>query len=64
MTQTYELGEECLQVNYYGAKRTVEALLPFLQLSDSPTIVNVSSSMGILQVCNISVIVVVWHETI
>ncbi|KAI4355018.1 hypothetical protein L6164_003836 [Bauhinia variegata] len=49
MTQTYELGEECLRVNYYGAKRTVEALLHLLQLSDSPAIVNVSSSMGRLE---------------
>ncbi|KAJ7962343.1 (+)-neomenthol dehydrogenase [Quillaja saponaria] len=46
MTQTYELAEECLQINYYGAKQTAEALLPLLQLSDSPRIVNVSSSMG------------------
>ncbi|XP_016649854.1 PREDICTED: (+)-neomenthol dehydrogenase-like isoform X1 [Prunus mume] len=46
MTETYELTEECLQINYYGAKRTAEALIPLLQLSDSPRIVNVSSSMG------------------
>ncbi|KAK4411358.1 (+)-neomenthol dehydrogenase [Sesamum angolense] len=44
----YELAVECLQVNYYGTKRTTEALLPLLQLSDSPRIVNVSSSMGAL----------------
>lgn len=49
MTQTYELAEECLQINYYGTKITVEALMPLLQLSDSPTIVNVSSSMGQLK---------------
>ncbi|PON92025.1 Short-chain dehydrogenase/reductase [Trema orientale] len=49
MTQTYELAEECLQINYYGAKRTAEALTPLLQLSDSPRIVNVSSSMGKLE---------------
>ncbi|XP_016649851.1 PREDICTED: (+)-neomenthol dehydrogenase-like [Prunus mume] len=46
VTETYELTEECLQINYYGAKRTAEALIPLLQLSDSPRIVNVSSSMG------------------
>lgn len=46
----YELAVECLQVNYYGTKRTTEALLPLLQLSDSPRIVNVSSSMGALSV--------------
>ncbi|KAL0464763.1 UNVERIFIED_CONTAM: (+)-neomenthol dehydrogenase [Sesamum latifolium] len=49
MTQTYDLTAECLQINYYGAKRTTEALLPLLQLSDSPRIVNVSSSMGKLK---------------
>ncbi|KAL3618662.1 (+)-neomenthol dehydrogenase [Castilleja foliolosa] len=46
LTQTYDLTVEGIQTNYYGAKRTTEALLPLLQLSDSPTIVNVSSSMG------------------
>ncbi|KAL0425963.1 UNVERIFIED_CONTAM: (+)-neomenthol dehydrogenase [Sesamum radiatum] len=49
MTQTYDVGAECFQINYYGAKRTTEALLPLLQLSDSPRIVNVSSSMGKLK---------------
>lgn len=50
MTQTDELTEECLKINYYGAKITVEALLPLLQLSDSLRIVNVSSTMGQLEV--------------
>ncbi|KAL7258897.1 hypothetical protein ACSBR1_004912 [Camellia fascicularis] len=49
MTQSYELAEECLQTNYYGAKRMIEALIPLLQLSDSPRIVNVSSGMGKLK---------------
>ena len=44
LTQTYELAEECLQTNYYGAQRMVEALITLLQLSHSPTIVNVSKS--------------------
>ncbi|KAI8022175.1 (+)-neomenthol dehydrogenase [Camellia lanceoleosa] len=48
-TETYELGNECLQTNYYGTKRMVEALIPLLQLSDSPRIVNVSSIMGKLE---------------
>ncbi|KAL5550826.1 hypothetical protein UlMin_001002 [Ulmus minor] len=48
-TPTYELAEECLKTNYYGARRLVEALLPLLQLSDSPRIVNVSSFLGLLQ---------------
>ncbi|WRX08856.1 Short-chain dehydrogenase/reductase SDR - like 2 [Theobroma cacao] len=46
MTQTAEL---CLQTNYYGAKRMCESLIPLLQLSDSPRIVNVSSNMGKLK---------------
>ncbi|KAG5538448.1 hypothetical protein RHGRI_019129 [Rhododendron griersonianum] len=46
---TYELAKECLETNYYGAKRMIEAFLPLLQLSDSPKIVNVSSSMGKLK---------------
>lgn len=49
LIQNYELAEECLQTNYYGAKRTAEALIPLLQLSNSPRIVNVSSSMGHLK---------------
>ncbi|KAM7274467.1 hypothetical protein ACFE04_016333 [Oxalis oulophora] len=49
MTQTYELSAEGMQINYYGAKRMCEALLPLLHLSDSPRIVNVSSSMGKLK---------------
>lgn len=44
--QTYDLAEECVNINYYGAKRTTEALIPFLELSDSPRIVNVSSGAG------------------
>ncbi|XP_020209023.1 (+)-neomenthol dehydrogenase isoform X1 [Cajanus cajan] len=49
ITQTYELAKECLQINYYGAKITIESLMPLLQLSDSPRIVNVSSFMGQLE---------------
>ena len=50
ITETYELAVQCLQINYYGAKRTAEALIPLLQLSNSPRIVNVSSIMGKLEV--------------
>ncbi|XP_058774812.1 (+)-neomenthol dehydrogenase-like, partial [Vicia villosa] len=46
MTQTYESTKECLQINYHGAKTTFEYLLPLLQLSDSPRVVNVSSALG------------------
>ncbi|KAK4259777.1 hypothetical protein QN277_006072 [Acacia crassicarpa] len=49
LSEPPELGEECLEINYFGAKRTTEALLPLLQLSDSPTIVNVASSFGKLE---------------
>jgi (+)-neomenthol dehydrogenase len=49
-TETYELAEECLKTNYYGAKRMTEALIPLLLLSDSPRIANVSSSIGQLKV--------------
>ncbi|KAM7459610.1 hypothetical protein LguiA_036604 [Lonicera macranthoides] len=36
--QTYEMAEECLKTNYYGTKRVSEALLPLLQLSNTPRI--------------------------
>ncbi|KAF8379462.1 hypothetical protein HHK36_028898 [Tetracentron sinense] len=49
MRETYELAKECLETNYYGTKRVTEALIPFLQLSNSARIVNVSSSMGKLK---------------
>ncbi|CAH2041023.1 unnamed protein product [Thlaspi arvense] len=49
MIQTDSLAEECLQINYHGAKRMVEALVPFLHLSDSARIVNVSSILGKLK---------------
>ncbi|KAK1438363.1 hypothetical protein QVD17_04171 [Tagetes erecta] len=44
--EPYDLGERCLNINYYGTKRVTEALVPFLQLSKSPRIVNVSSNAG------------------
>ncbi|XP_022031032.1 (+)-neomenthol dehydrogenase [Helianthus annuus] len=44
--ETYEMGEECLETNYYGTKKVTEALVPLLQLSKSPKIVNVTSSYG------------------
>ncbi|XP_050873379.1 (+)-neomenthol dehydrogenase isoform X1 [Lathyrus oleraceus] len=46
MTQSYESTKECLEINYHGAKRTFECLLPLLQLSDSPRVVNVSGTLG------------------
>ncbi|KAL0397875.1 UNVERIFIED_CONTAM: (-)-isopiperitenone reductase [Sesamum calycinum] len=53
LTETLEGAEECIRTNYYGAKRVTEALIPLLQLSDSPRIVNVSSILGNLRLlCN------------
>ncbi|CAI9102342.1 OLC1v1000598C1 [Oldenlandia corymbosa var. corymbosa] len=49
VTHTYELAVNCLQTNYYGAKRMIESFLPLLQLSQSPRIVNVSAEMGKLK---------------
>ncbi|GJS21090.1 glucose/ribitol dehydrogenase [Tanacetum coccineum] len=46
ISEPYELGEKCLYINYYGTKAVTEALIPILQLSKSPRIVNVSSSAG------------------
>ncbi|KAH7565779.1 hypothetical protein JRO89_XS08G0015100 [Xanthoceras sorbifolium] len=47
--ETFEATKECLDTNYYGAKRMVDAFVPLLQLSDSPRIVNISSSSGLLK---------------
>ncbi|CAI9274380.1 unnamed protein product [Lactuca saligna] len=46
LEEPYELAEECLKTNYYGTKRITEALIPLLQLSKSPRIVNVTSAYG------------------
>lgn len=49
----YELTKQCLETNYYGAKRMIEAFIPLLQLSNSPRIVNVASFLGKLKLlCN------------
>ncbi|KAJ0590017.1 putative (+)-neomenthol dehydrogenase [Helianthus annuus] len=44
--EPYELGEKCLKTNFYATKTITEALIPLLQLSKSPRIVNVSSVYG------------------
>ncbi|KAI3985348.1 hypothetical protein MKX01_033662 [Papaver californicum] len=49
ITETYEVAEECQQTNYYGVKLVTKALIPLLQLSESPRIVNVSSAIGKLK---------------
>ncbi|XP_047983718.1 (-)-isopiperitenone reductase-like [Salvia hispanica] len=46
IVETLKGAEECIETNYYGAKRVIKALIPLLQLSDSPRIVNVSSTLG------------------
>ncbi|XP_060218667.1 (+)-neomenthol dehydrogenase-like isoform X2 [Lycium barbarum] len=49
----YELTKQCLETNFYGAKRMSEAFIPLLQLSNSPRIVNVASFLGKLKLlCN------------
>ncbi|PKI39959.1 hypothetical protein CRG98_039622 [Punica granatum] len=45
----YNLAVECLETNFYGAKRVTKGLLPLLQLSNSARIINVSSKLGLLQ---------------
>ncbi|KAF3441301.1 hypothetical protein FNV43_RR15214 [Rhamnella rubrinervis] len=47
--ESYDLTKEAIDTNYYGAKRIVEALLPYLQKSEAPRIVNVASSLGSLR---------------
>ncbi|KAJ0970142.1 hypothetical protein J5N97_023019 [Dioscorea zingiberensis] len=47
--EDYKNAEECLGINYYGAKKVIDSLIPLLQLSHSPRIVNVSSLLGQLQ---------------
>ncbi|XP_062090280.1 (+)-neomenthol dehydrogenase-like [Humulus lupulus] len=47
--QTYEKAEECVKTNYYGTKAMVEALVPLLQLSYSPRVINISSLFGLLK---------------
>ncbi|XP_019180580.1 PREDICTED: (+)-neomenthol dehydrogenase-like isoform X2 [Ipomoea nil] len=49
LIQTYELAEQCININYHGTKRMVQAFLPLLQLSHSPRTVNVSSTQGNLK---------------
>ncbi|KAK3013739.1 hypothetical protein RJ639_010031 [Escallonia herrerae] len=47
--RSYKKAEACLRTNYYGVKQVTQELIPLLELSDSPRIVNVSSNMGQLQ---------------
>lgn len=48
--ETYETAKECVDINYYGMKRTTKALLPLFKASAAgPRIVNVSSFFGLLR---------------
>jgi (+)-neomenthol dehydrogenase len=49
-TETLEMAEEGLRVNYYGTKRMTEAFLHLLHFSHSPRILNVTSTLGMLMV--------------
>jgi NAD(P)-dependent dehydrogenase (short-subunit alcohol dehydrogenase family) len=45
-----ELVEKGLRTNYFGTKELTRVLIPLLQCSSSPKIINVSSSIGRLEV--------------
>ncbi|KAG5563157.1 hypothetical protein RHGRI_005795 [Rhododendron griersonianum] len=45
----FGVAEACLKTNYYGVKLVTEELIPLLQLSESPRIVNISATMGKLK---------------
>ncbi|CAL5015764.1 unnamed protein product [Urochloa decumbens] len=47
--ETYDAAREGVQINYYGTKHVIEALLPLLQASSDGRIVNVSSDAGLLR---------------
>ncbi|XP_061340151.1 (+)-neomenthol dehydrogenase-like [Gastrolobium bilobum] len=49
VTENYELAEAGLKTNYHGAKELTKMVIPFLHLSDSPKVVNVSAYMGRLE---------------
>ncbi|KAM7255915.1 hypothetical protein ACFE04_011656 [Oxalis oulophora] len=49
MVQTYEEADECIQTNYHGTVTVTQSLLPLLQKSTSPRIVNLSSTYGYLK---------------
>ncbi|KAF5797497.1 putative NAD(P)-binding domain superfamily [Helianthus annuus] len=54
MLQTYETAKDCIETNYYGTKHVTQALLPFLHLSTSPRIVNISTGISKLEVLSVS----------
>lgn len=61
MSDTYEIVEEAIRTNYYGVKRMCEAMIPLLEASDSPRIVSIASTMGMLQVkSSREMLVIIW----
>ena len=50
LIENYEKSVDCFQTNYYGVKNMMKVFLPLVQLSNFGRIVNVSSSLGKLQV--------------
>jgi len=58
LTDDEELYEACIKTNYYGVKELTKALIPLLQFSSSPKIVNVSSTLGRQVVYKIALIAV------
>ncbi|XP_059069072.1 (+)-neomenthol dehydrogenase isoform X4 [Cryptomeria japonica] len=54
ISESYEKAEECIDINYYGTKRMVEALLPLLKLASEGggRIVNMTSRAGVLEASN------------
>ncbi|XP_076960353.1 (+)-neomenthol dehydrogenase-like, partial [Bidens hawaiensis] len=46
LEEPYEVGEKCVKTNYYATKMVTESLIPLLQLSKSPRIVNLTSFFG------------------
>ncbi|GLJ50150.1 hypothetical protein SUGI_1067060 [Cryptomeria japonica] len=49
--ENYEMAKECIDINYYGTKRMVKALLPLMKNANDGggRIVNVSSRAGVLE---------------
>ncbi|RLM75688.1 (+)-neomenthol dehydrogenase-like [Panicum miliaceum] len=48
-TESYEEGEECVKINYFGTKYVTEALLLILLSSSDGRLINVSSNYGLLR---------------
>lgn len=51
ISESYEKAKECIEINYYGTKKMVEAFLPLMKHASEGggRIVNVSSRAGVLE---------------